>query len=129
MTTAPAYKTHSIDWAGDNLADVQAFVGQRPDYDRVGIPLLTEAFTVAPDGIARLWMEEEKAWVEVPIGHRIFRDLLKRRWALSPQAMAATRDPIASAIVDVVVKPADAVQENSRRLVDVLRQLRQRHAR
>lgn len=128
--TAPAYsRTRSIDWTGDNLAHVQAFVGKRLDYDRIGMPLETDGFTVQPDGTGRLWIEEENTWIDVPIGHRIFRDLLERRWAMSPQAMAATRDPIATAIVDVVVKPVDTVQDTGRRLVDVLRQMRRRHAR
>lgn len=129
-TTAPAYTAAAhITWNGRNLADVQAFVGKRRDYDRIGFEISVDAFTVQPDGTGRMWIEEEKAWIDVPVGHRIYRDLLNRRWAISPEALAATRDPIVKAVADVVVKPVDTAQENGRRLVDVLRQLRRRHAR
>lgn len=130
MTTAPTTPTTGhITWTGHNLPDVQAFVGVTTDYDRIGFEFHTPAFKTSPDGTGLLWIEEEKAWIPVPVGHRIYRDLLERRWAMSPQALAATQDPIATAIVDVVVKPAATVQDTGRRIFSVLRQLRRRHAR
>ncbi|MET7713704.1 hypothetical protein [Streptomyces sp. NPDC005407] len=114
--------THSITWTGDNLPAVQAYVGVFEDFDRLGIPLPRQGFLTMPDGTGRLWIESECAWVDVPVGHRIARAGYREFYALSPQAIAATRDPVVTAVVTVM----DTAQHRSQRLAALLRHLKRR---
>lgn len=73
--------SENIQWTGDNLADVQAFVGIMENMDgdvRTARFLEPEALDEDGDRIwedprARLWVEEVTHWVPVDIGDWIVR--------------------------------------------------------
>lgn len=126
MTTSAPTRTDSIVWTGHNLPDVQRFTGQYSEFDRVGLPYQRPAFTARPDGTGRLWLELEKTWIDVPVGNHVFHDLWGARWSMSPEALAATRDPIVDVVVNVVVKPVATAQETNRLIAGIIRRARRR---
>ncbi|MFE6126767.1 hypothetical protein ACFQ6Q_00620 [Streptomyces sp. NPDC056437] len=116
MTTLD-HRTGSIEWTGDNLAEILRFVSTHCQYDRHGLPRHDgDLFRVTEDGTGSLWAASEGTWIDVPVGHRIYRSATGL-WTLSPRAVAATVDPVVAA----VMAPVDRVQTAGRRLRSLLR--------
>ena len=81
----------TLEWTGDNLEEVQDFVGLTPDCTQPG-------FAVEPDGTALVWADHEQCWVNVPVGHSIIHGALDEFYPISPAALARTYDPADDAL-------------------------------
>ena len=74
-------------WTGDNLTEVQAFVGLKPGTSLPG-------FLVDLHGNAHVWNDQEKCYVQTPVLHRVARGALDEYYPISPAALDATFDEV-----------------------------------
>jgi hypothetical protein len=90
----------AIRWTGDNLAEVQAFVGRMRNQDGdVDVPKFRiERVLHTPLGRALLWAEARNMWVEVPVGWWVVENTRGALDRCSPEAFDRTFD-----VVEVVL--------------------------
>lgn len=90
-------EVEAVRWSGDNLAEVQAFVGRMQNQDGdVDVPRFREdpvAWTTHDR--AYLWVEANQAWVPVPKGQWILKDSAGF-YPCRPDIFAMTYEPVSS---------------------------------
>lgn len=81
----------TILWDGtpEAAAELTAWCGHLNDN-----PAQSPRFLSAP-GVshAQVWNEQERCWIDVPVGHLVVRGLLGEFYPLSPDALAQTYEP------------------------------------
>lgn len=80
----------TIQWTGDNLQDVQAFVGLTPD-------CIQDGFQIKPDGTAVVWDKLHATWVGVYTGQHIIRGVRGEFYPIAPDVLADTYEPVQAA--------------------------------
>jgi hypothetical protein len=77
----------AVQWTGDNVPEIEAFVGLAPDCTQYG-------FGVEPDGTALVYADHERCWVNVPTGHWIVRGALDEYYPISEAALNRTYERV-----------------------------------
>jgi hypothetical protein len=75
-------EVETLEWTGANLEAIRAFAGNE-NLSRPG-----------GAGDLSVWNEQEYDWITVPFGHSIVKGKLGELYPISPEAIAATYEPV-----------------------------------
>lgn len=76
----------ALRWTGENLEEMQAFVGPEPVTHEAGF----RTFDTAPQPRGHVWAKLERGWIPCPVGHWVIRGVAGEFYPCDPDVFAET---------------------------------------